>query len=153
MRKEDIIKLWEWKDIFLRTKCAKIDINWKLENILQDYRLREIWDFVENRENWAVGIALPQIGILKRWFAIRCEDWRVIVAINPVVEKIWHNMKIWWEACLSEPWVKKQVLRYERILLRFNTIQGNRVMVGLSWFDARLAQHEQDHLDWILLSS
>jgi peptide deformylase len=51
---------------------------------------------------------------------------------------------------LSLPGIEGKVKRYDWVKLTFNDIQGKKVTKVFKGFDARIVQHEIDHLDGIL---
>ena len=99
-----------------------------------------------------VGLAAPQIGLLKRLFVMDCvkdpeTKPRPMVLMNP--EIIWasDDRKIYEEGCLSIPEQYAEVTRPSEVKVRWLGLDGalhEDHFVGL-W--ATCAQHEMDHLD------
>jgi peptide deformylase len=144
MTKDDIIKLWDLKECFLHKKCTELEYDPIVLSALSEMK-----DFVSNLDNWACWLSLPQIGIVYRWYVVRM--WKIVEAfINPKIEYRGFK-KLDDESCLSEPWVRKNVLRNEAITVRYTNMQWEKKILKLAWLYARIVQHEQDHLDWILL--
>jgi len=108
-------------------------------------------------EGPGVGLAAPQVGrslrlIVMRIMASRAaasEPIRVAALINPEFEPLGGETEIGWEGCLSVPELRGVVPRFTRILYRGWTIDGVRVESEASGFQARILQHEIDHLDGI----
>lgn len=145
--REQIIKLWDLNERTLRCMCSPLENN---QNFWwYKYILKEMADFVSDKSNWAFWLALPQIWHLYRWYVCRFGD-KVEIFINPKLTLRWY-WKVWQEACLSEPWVEKLVLRNEAVTVRYIWIDWVLKDIKLAWIYARIAQHEQDHLDGILL--
>lgn len=70
--------------------------------------------------------------------------------INPkIIKELGDNVTMW-EACLSIPGLFGQVKRKEKIQVEYYDLQGNKIEEELSGFDARIFQHEYDHLEGIL---
>ncbi len=99
------------------------------------------------------GLAAPQVGVLKRLFVMDC-GWKdgemtPMVCINPEIIYA-EGMVPGSEGCLSIPGVLAEVMRPERIVLRYFDQEGTAQEVPLDGFEARCAQHELDHLDGIV---
>lgn len=99
------------------------------------------------REN-GVGLAAIQVGVSSRIFAIRTDP--IIVAFNPKFVGVEGDMRLAEEGCLSFPGLWVKVKRIEEVRIRFQTPQGKFVTQKLAGMAARVAQHENDHLDGIL---
>ena len=70
--------------------------------------------------------------------------------INPKILETSNEMFIGEEACLSVPDVYGNVKRHKSIAVEYTDIKGNRQTKKLKDFNARIIQHEIDHLDGIL---
>ena len=99
------------------------------------------------------GLAAPQVGVLKRLFVMDCGwkdgDMTPMVCITPEIIHA-EGMAPGAEGCLSIPGVLAEVMRPERIVLRYRDLDGAAQEVALDGFEARCAQHELDHLDGIV---
>lgn len=109
----------------------------------------------------AVGIAAPQIGILRRivMFEVPATHPRYKVdgtaipmhaLINPKYRPLSDEKNLEWEACLSVPGMIGQVPRFTHIEYEYTDMQGKHHVRQASNFHARVVQHELDHLDGIL---
>jgi len=104
-----------------------------------------------------VGIAAPQLGIGKRMLAVdcslarhRCKHHGLLCMTNP--EMLWHSddVALGREGCLSVPdWVG-MVPRARCVRVRFLDEKGQTQEIEATGFEARVIQHEMDHLDGIL---
>ena len=74
----------------------------------------------------------------------------VQVLINPEFEPVDAEMEHGWEGCLSIPGLRGDVPRHARIRYRGIDAAGNRVEREATGIEARVVQHEVDHLDGIL---
>ncbi|MBR6761511.1 MAG: peptide deformylase [Oscillospiraceae bacterium] len=92
-----------------------------------------------------VGLAAPQVGILRRLFIIDMGD-RVIEAINPEIVKASGKQRDV-EGCLSCPNRWGYVTRPKHCVLRAYNRKGEQYELKLSDIDARCACHEYDHLE------
>ncbi len=109
----------------------------------------------------AVGIAAPQIGILKRiiMFAVPGEHPRyktdgVVIPmhalLNPSYRPLSQAQNLEWEGCLSVPGMMGQVPRFTHIEYEYTDLDGQHHVCKASNFHARVVQHELDHLDGVL---
>jgi peptide deformylase len=101
-----------------------------------------------------LGLALPQVGILKRGFVFRCGD-HYEIAINPKIldNKKKSNKKILSsEGCLSIPDEWYLVERNIEIDVVYRDINFNLKTVHLVGITAKVFQHELDHLDGKLIN-
>ena len=109
----------------------------------------------------AVGIAAPQIGILKRIVMFEVPethprykvDEKAIpmhALINPSYRPLSDEKNLEWEACLSVPGMIGQVARFTHIEYKYIDTFGKQHTIQASNFHARVVQHELDHLDGIL---
>lgn len=102
-----------------------------------------------HKENCA-GLAANQIGILATIFVIRRNDTYIPI-INPVVLARTGGIVSRFESCLSLPGTRTKKRRHKRIILRyFNTTEKKEIQTFRGW-EARIAQHELDHLNGILI--
>ncbi len=105
-----------------------------------------------------VWLAAPQIW--KNWRIIAVTFWQKRwKKYDFLWEEIMFNPKITWfsketeideEACLSLPGVVWDVERSKEIIVEYIDINWNKRSKKLKWLNARIVQHEVDHLDWIL---
>ncbi|MCY6484667.1 peptide deformylase [Clostridium aestuarii] len=97
-----------------------------------------------------VGLAAPQIGILKRAFIIDLRDGsEPIILLNPkITKKIGHYEDI--EGCLSYPGYEGIVERPRKVMITGMNEKGKIVQYEAQGLMARAMCHETDHLDGIL---
>ena len=99
-----------------------------------------------------VGLAAPQVGVSHRLLVYRVEpDSPVQALVNPAIE--WSSKDQEWleEGCLSLPGVHVDVERPVHVRVRGQDERGERIHVEASGFEARVIQHEIDHLDGVLI--
>jgi peptide deformylase len=117
-----------------------------------DARLRKMVDDMFETMYGAngVGLAAPQVGILKRLFVMDCsagrEKPRKVALINPVIETE-EGEQIGDEGCLSFPGIYLQVPRPERLVVRAQDIDGKPFSLDVMELEARCVSHETEHLD------
>lgn len=99
-----------------------------------------------------VGLAAPQIGISQRLLVYRVGPDAPLVALaNPELEWASDEVEIAEEGCLSIPGVAVDVERAVHVRVRAQDEHGERRRVEASGFEARVIQHEMDHLDGVLI--
>jgi len=97
------------------------------------------------------GLAAPQIGRSERLcLALIGSD--VVVLINPNITWRSDTMATSEEGCLSLPDLWLNVSRPTDIVVEYLTHEGKKRERKLSGFDARVVQHEVDHLEGILIT-
>lgn len=106
-------------------------------------------DMVETLyEAQGVGLAAPQVGILRRVVVIDIGDGPIKI-INPeIVESEGEIVGI--EGCLSIPGVSGDVPRPEKIKVKYMDVEGNEKLIEAEGALARVYCHELDHLDGVL---
>jgi peptide deformylase len=100
-------------------------------------------------EALGIGLAAPQVGVQKRFFVYdHGEDSGVV--LNPrIVES--DGEWAFEEGCLSVPGLSWEIVRPKTIHLVGVDLDGNELSIEADELEARLFQHEIDHLDGILL--
>ncbi|HLC76422.1 MAG TPA: peptide deformylase [Candidatus Peribacterales bacterium] len=128
----------------LRAKAAKVtsfgkDLHKLISNLLETVHGAD-----------GAGLAAPQVGISQRVTVARIGE-EFVPLINP--EIIWksESIAIAEEGCLSLPNVWLQVPRSTEIILHFFDPSGEEHERKLAEFDARVVQHEVDHLLGVLI--
>ena len=97
-----------------------------------------------------VGLAATQVGILRRFFVCTLEgDDRVLV--NPVVTPVGEDTEVDQEGCLSLGPIRVPVERAAKVKVEATDETGEPVSLELEGTDARVVQHELDHLDGTLI--
>jgi peptide deformylase len=103
-----------------------------------------------------VGLAAPQVGLLKRLFVMDCslgkEKKQKVALINPVIETE-EGEQIGDEGCLSFPGIYLQVARPQRVVVRARDVDGSEFTLDVMDLEARCVSHETDHLDGELFIS
>lgn len=97
-------------------------------------------------ESNGVGLAAPQVGVLKRVFVIDVGDG-VEVFINPEIIEISEETQKDVEGCLSIPGERGYVIRPQRVKVRTLTLEGKERLVEAEGLFARAICHENDHLN------
>jgi peptide deformylase len=99
-----------------------------------------------------VGLAAPQLGISQRLLVYRVgPDAPVIALANPEIEWSSDDREGLDEGCLSIPGVMVDVERAVHVRVRAQDEEGGPRLVEASGLEARVIQHEIDHLDGVLI--
>jgi peptide deformylase len=99
-----------------------------------------------------IGLAAPQVGISHRLLVYRVEpDSPIVALVNPEVEWSSRDEEIAEEGCLSLPLVHVDVERPVGVLVRARDEHGDELVIEASGLEARVIQHEIDHLDGVLI--
>lgn len=115
-----------------------------------DDRLLELLDdMVETmRAANGIGLAAPQVGVLKRVIVIDVGE-KPLKVINPIISEKEGAIKDI-EGCLSVPQMRGTVERPEKIKVIFMNENGEQLVMEPSGYLARVFCHEIDHLDGVL---
>jgi peptide deformylase len=99
-----------------------------------------------------VGLAATQLGVLHRVLVYKAfvED-PVTALVNPEIEWMSDELELGDEGCLSLPGVHVEVERHARLKVRGRDEAGDRIEIDAEGFEARVIQHEVDHLDGVLI--
>ncbi|GIX40735.1 MAG: peptide deformylase [Leptospiraceae bacterium] len=137
---------------------------------LNEIRSKEIKDLVKDmfdsmKAAGGIGLAAPQIGVLKRVIIVGYEPTdrypdikfdkehegvKYRVMINPEIEYLTEETIGFWEGCLSVPGMRGYVERPKKIRLKFYDMEEELHDEIIEGFEAIVVQHEYDHLDGIL---
>ena len=130
-------------DEILRKQCREVtEVTDRIKLTMEDM-------LETMREQLGVGIAAPQVGIMRRMFVAEPEPGRVYYMINPVILEQ-SGSQTDDEGCLSVPGKIGTVTRPDYIKIEATDLDGERKVYEFRDFDARVMCHENDHLDGIL---
>jgi peptide deformylase len=102
-----------------------------------------------------VGLAAPQISISKQIMIISSKPndrypnaplMQELVLINPQIIKTSKGKNRDWEGCLSIPGIRARVPRFNKIKVKYKTLDDEEKTIVFKDFVARIFQHEYDHL-------
>ncbi|HVM70102.1 MAG TPA: peptide deformylase [Gaiellaceae bacterium] len=104
------------------------------------------------REAHGIGLAATQIGVLQRLFVFQREGEEEPTAlVNPRIVERGSETDVLDEGCLSLQRVHVPVERATSLVLEAQDLAGGELRLELEDMDARVAQHELDHLDGVLM--
>tara|TARA_B100000900_G_scaffold368758_1_gene346184 strand:+ start:1005 stop:1556 length:552 start_codon:yes stop_codon:yes gene_type:complete len=138
----------------LRCKCEIVPPEYK--NL--DALLANMWETMYNASG--VGLAAPQINKSIRLFIVDSspffednkKDACKKVFINPEIISEDGEEWIFNEGCLSIPGVREDVLRKSEITIKYQNENFSFVTEKFTGVNARVIQHEYDHIDGILFT-
>ena len=118
-------------------------------------RIRELFEDMKEtlyKTGNGIGLAAPQVGILKRMIVIDLGDGNgPMEIINPVILEQ-QGEQVEDEGCLSVPGVFGEVKRPARMVVEYTNLKGKKVKVDATDLLARCLSHEIDHLDGVLFT-
>eukprot|EP00588_Corethron_pennatum_P010178 CAMPEP_0194272034 /NCGR_PEP_ID=MMETSP0169-20130528/5695_1 /TAXON_ID=218684 /ORGANISM="Corethron pennatum, Strain L29A3" /LENGTH=201 /DNA_ID=CAMNT_0039014581 /DNA_START=226 /DNA_END=831 /DNA_ORIENTATION=- len=99
-----------------------------------------------------VGLAAPQVGFNKRLMVYNStgdkSKWlNEVIIINPTIITFSKRLDLDQEGCLSFPGIDENVLRSEWIKFEALNLKGRKIKKKVAGFEARIFQHEFDHLE------
>jgi len=104
------------------------------------------------RDGMGVGLAATQLGMLRRLLVFQAgPDGEPTALVNPVVEWVSALGSIAEEGCLSLPRVSMDVERPLHVRVSGRDAEGEPIEIQASGLEARVLQHEIDHLDGVLI--
>src|SRR3954453_21309774 len=101
---------------------------------------------------YGIGLAATQLGVMHRLLVYRTElEGQVAALVNPVLEWASKDKETAEQGCLSLPGVGVDVERPVHVRVRAQDEYGKPILVEASGLEARVIQHEMDHLDGVLI--
>ena len=99
-----------------------------------------------------VGLAATQVGVLQRLFVFQAAEADEVTAIvNPEITERAEETEVADEGCLSLQGVLVPVERAIAVTIEGQDVRGEPLKLELEEMDARVVQHEIDHLDGVLM--
>ena len=133
-------------DPVLRTKARPIE---RFDDELREevVRMGRLMD-----DAIGVGLAATQVGVVHRLLVYRVQQQGELAAlVNPEIEWAGRDTESMEEGCLSLPGVLVDVDRPIHVRVRAKNEYGEPIQIEASGLEARVIQHEIDHLDGVLI--
>ncbi|UTI63133.1 peptide deformylase [Paraconexibacter antarcticus] len=145
-RREALKRVRKWGDPVLKTRALEVS---RFDDALrtQTEAMGQLMD-----DALGVGLAATQVGLLQRLFVYRVVQGAPLnVLVNPVIE--WSSKDEEWleEGCLSLPAIHVDVERPVHVRVSAQDEWGEPLSIEASGLEARVIQHELDHLDGVLI--
>jgi peptide deformylase len=103
------------------------------------------------KDAYGVGLAGNQVGMLRRLFVFQRDEDDVLAVVNPRIVERSEETDVEDEGCLSMQRVRVPVERSLTVTVEAKDEHGKDVHLQLEGMPARVAQHEIDHLDGMLI--
>jgi peptide deformylase len=131
-------------DPVLKSEAAPVaEIDGKVARLVDD-----MFETLYTSSN-GIALAAPQVGVRKQIFVWDMDE-RPLVVLNPeIVES--SGEWVYEEGCLSIPDLYVEIARPKQVLMRGLDLDGNTIEVEADELEARLFQHEIDHLHGVLM--
>ena len=138
-------KILTHPDYRLKKKCQEIkNINSDIISLSKDL-LETMY------KSSGIGLAAPQIGVLKRIFVMDCgeeeKNKEPYVFINPEIVWVSDELNLHEEGCLSIPEIYVEIERPKKVKINFKDIMGDNKSEFFEGISATCVQHEIDHLN------
>lgn len=145
-----ILKIAKMGHPILLKKAKKVDdpTSPKIKTLVSD-----MLDTLNDLGGSGVGLAAPQVHVSLQVVIFETsieKETSLITLINPKIEVLTKETNVDWEGCLSVPGLRGQVIRPTKIKYSGLDLKGVKIETIVEGFNARVVQHECDHLFGIL---
>ena len=131
-------------DPVLASQAAAVtDIDGKIVRIVE-----EMFDTLYDSDS-GIGLATPQVGIQRQIFVWDMDDEPMVI-LNPTIAES-DGEWVYEEGCLSIPGLYVEMTRPKTVLMKGIDMNGNEISLEADELEARLFQHELDHLNGVLM--
>jgi peptide deformylase len=144
-RRMALAQIRQYPDSVLRMQSREVEVDDDLKRLAE--RMQSLM-----RDAHGIGLAGTQVGTLRRLFVFQNgDDEDVTVVVNPKLSDLSDEKATEDEGCLSLQGVLVPVERSVRVTLDGTDLDGNALHLELEGMPARVVQHENDHLDGVLI--
>jgi peptide deformylase len=134
-RRLALAQIRQWPDPVLTMRAGEVE---RMVSLMEDAN--------------GVGLAATQVGVVRRVFVFRREEQdEPVAAVNPRIVEASEERETDDEGCLSLQRVLVPVERHVSLTLEAQDLTGAPLRLELTGLDARVVQHELDHLDGSLI--
>jgi len=138
-----VLEIKKYPDKVLRKKCEEIE---GISSYEKDLFSKMLFTM---RRFQGIGLAAPQVGILKRLIVVDIGEKEIKLA-NPKILEVKGEDKLV-EGCLSIPGAQVEVKRAYEVVVEGLNEKGKLIQIKAKGLLARVLQHEIDHLDGKLI--
>lgn len=112
-------------------------------------------DMIETMQAYnGIGLAANQIGVNKNLAALYLEDkTKILMVANIKILRYNKETTVLKEGCLSCPGINIPITRYKAVEIECQRLSGEKIILQFEGFDARILQHEYDHLNGRLITN
>jgi peptide deformylase len=137
-------KIRTFGDPVLKTPASTVeDVDGKIVRLVDD-----MFDTLVDSDN-GLALAAPQIGVRKQVVVWDFGDERLAIVNPEIVES--DGEWVYDEGCLSIPGLYVEMLRPKQVLVRGVGLDGEEIEIEADELEARMFQHEIDHLQGVLM--
>jgi len=145
-REAALAQVVKWGDPVLKSKASPVS-SFGPELRAEVERMIHIM-----RDGLGVGLAATQLGMLRRLLVFQAgPDSEPTALVNPEIEWASGEQALAEEGCLSLPRVTMDVERPLYVRVGGRDVEGERIEIEAAGLEARVLQHEIDHLDGVLI--
>lgn len=138
-----LLEITIYPNPILRSKSKKLEAVGDEETKLINYMVDTMYT------NKGIGLAAPQIGILKRIIVVDAGEG-LLKMVNPqIISKVGQSLLE--EGCLSFPGKLVEIQRAEEVAVSFTDDKNKNCIASFKGLTARAIQHEIDHLNGRLI--
>ena len=134
-------KLRLYPDPILKAVCEPIGDDEDVSGIIRDMM------HILTNSKTGVGLAAPQAGHTRRIIIAKIGNFAYTIIINPTITSFSRQGCTEKEGCLSYPNIFKDIYRSDWVRIKYTTDGGKKALEKYYYHDARIIQHEIDHLD------
>jgi peptide deformylase len=145
VRRHALAQIRQYPDAALRMKAKEVT---EFDDYLMQLVERMINLMVDAQ---GVGLAATQVGVLQRVFVFELDGEGTKAVVNPRLVDVSGETETEEEGCLSLESIRVPVARLTKITLEGVDTSGEDVRFELEGLGARVVQHENDHLDGVLI--
>jgi peptide deformylase len=139
------MELLKEDDRLLRKKSKRVA---NIDDTIRNIAASMIDTMVENR---GIGLAAPQVGILKQIIVVLVNE-NPVVMVNPEILEISTETCVMNEGCLSFPGQYLDIERPEKVKIKYRCLSGRPVVESYEGLEARIILHEIDHIHGIVFT-
>lgn len=145
LRRHALAQIRQYPDVALRMKAKEVT---EFDDDLADLaeRMKQLMADAQG-----VGLAATQVGLLQRVFVFEHDEDGTQTLVNPRIVDRSDEAEVESEGCLSLEGIRVPVERSLRLTLEGLDTSGAEVKLALEGMNARVVQHELDHLDGVLI--
>jgi peptide deformylase len=145
IRRHALAQIRQYPDVALRLRANEVaEFDGDLRALVE--RMERLMDDAQG-----IGLAATQLGVLRRVFVFRPDEESVRAVVNPRIVDPRGGTETEEEGCLSLQGVRVPVERALKLTLEGTDLDGADIRFELEGMAARVAQHENDHLDGVLI--
>ena len=145
-REAALARVRKYGDPVLRSQALEVD-RFDERLVEETRRMGQVM-----HDSLGIGLAATQVGVMHRVLVYRVEqDAPVAALVNPTLEWSSEQTEVSEEGCLSLPGVLVEVERSVHIRVRGQDERGDGLLIEATGLEARVIQHEIDHLDGVLI--